>query len=447
MRILVEPSDYILRNAGDSAMLYVAITRLSKLWPDASIQVLSDVPDELPTFCSDAIPLDTKGRQIWLENIFLSSRLGNYLPRPVKMGVLALESYLRRNWPSLVEFILKFKLKLLGKNSKDLDYFLEAVSQADLVIANGMGGITDTFPEYTSNLLDILRLAIQRGAVTAMVGQGIGPLEDPSLRMQAKAVLPHIDFISLREERAGRPLLYALGVSPERLLTTGDDAIEMAYQLRTEQLGGGIGVNLRIANHSKLDSNFIEQLRPVLQNAARAYKAPIIPIPISRVPGRVDAEAIKQLMSGYDERSDGGIEIDTPLKVIEQIKRCRVVVTASYHAAVFALSLGIPAIGLAKSAYYVDKFLGLADQFGTGCQAILLNESDWSAKLTAAIERAWDSSEQVKPELLAAAARQIELSHAAYQRVYELVMSHQKQQQLKLISYKAVMAKRESQCS
>ena len=48
VRILVEPSDYVLRNAGDMAMLHVAVTRLSSLWPAASIQVLSDTPDLLP---------------------------------------------------------------------------------------------------------------------------------------------------------------------------------------------------------------------------------------------------------------------------------------------------------------------------------------------------------------------------------------------------------------
>ena len=34
MRIVVEPSDYVLLNAGDAAMLEVAMTRLSALRPD-----------------------------------------------------------------------------------------------------------------------------------------------------------------------------------------------------------------------------------------------------------------------------------------------------------------------------------------------------------------------------------------------------------------------------
>jgi polysaccharide pyruvyl transferase WcaK-like protein len=420
MRILVEPSDYILRNAGDTAMLQTAVVRLAKLWPQGTIQVLSDVPDLLPAFCPNAVPLDTKGRRIWFDNGFLLGRFSYYLSERVRMRVWEWECYLRRSWPSLVEFILKTRLKLSRQDTKDLKNFLEAVSQADLVIATGMGGITDAFPDYASELLDTLRLGIGRGAVTAMMGQGIGPLQDPKLRSQAQEVLPRINFISLREERASRPILYSLGVSPERITTTGDDAIEMAYQLHAQELGCGLGINLRAANYSDVDQNLIEQLRPILQDVAKKHQAPTISIPISRIPGEADADAIRQLIAGYDDLSDGGTELDTPLKVIEQVKRCRVVVTGSYHAGVFALSLGIPVVGLAKSAYYVDKFLGLAQQFGTGCDVVLLNDTDWQAKLRNAIERAWQSAEQIKPELLAAAERQIDLGHAAYRKLYAL---------------------------
>jgi hypothetical protein len=47
VRVLVEPSDYVLRNAGDMAMLRTAVSRLIQKWPEALIQVLSDEPDAL----------------------------------------------------------------------------------------------------------------------------------------------------------------------------------------------------------------------------------------------------------------------------------------------------------------------------------------------------------------------------------------------------------------
>jgi len=113
--------------------------------------------------------------------------------------------------------------------------------------------------------------------------------------------------------------------------------------------------------------------------------------------------------------------VDTPFKVLYQIKSCRLVFAGSYHAAVFALSLGVPVVCLARSHYYRDKFLGLAELFGTGCIVILAREPNWKPLLANALESAWHSVDEVKPHLLAAAKRQVLLSRAAYQRVFEIL--------------------------
>ena len=42
---------------------------------------------------------------------------------------------------------------------------------------------------------------------------------------------------------------------------------------------------------------------------------------------------------------------------------CRAIVTGSYHAAVFSLALGVPAVCLTKSPYYHAKFGGLPALF------------------------------------------------------------------------------------
>jgi polysaccharide pyruvyl transferase WcaK-like protein len=424
MHILVEPSEYAYLNIGDTAMLQVAVARLSALFPHAAIHVFTHDPRGLAFYCPDAIPLTTRGRQIWLQDGYLFDRLYQLLPRSYLTEQLReVERGLRRRWPSLGKLLIRSKMKLRGTSSQDMNEYLEVISKADLVVVSGMGGITDAFPEYAFGVLDTLGLAIQRGIPTAMFGQGIGPIQDPKLKARANAVLPYVDLIALREDRAGRPLLESLGVSSDRVLTTGDDAIEIAYQSRSEQLGNGLGVNLRAASYSSVDQCLIERTRPVLQNVARKHKVPMIPIPISWGMGEADAVTIQQLTIGYDNVFDTGQPVDTQTKVIEQIRRCRVVVTGSYHAAVFALAQGIPAVGLAKSDYYVDKFVGLAELFDAGCEVIFLTDTQFPTKLELAIDRMWQSVEQLRPQLLAAAARQIQLSRAAYQRVQELVHS------------------------
>src|SRR4051812_6664114 len=99
MRILIESSDYIYRNAGDIAMLEVAVTRLGKLWPDALIQVLSDSPAEFPSYCANAVALDAKGRRIWYSKGWLEGRFAASFPQALQTFLWRFERWLQRSHP------------------------------------------------------------------------------------------------------------------------------------------------------------------------------------------------------------------------------------------------------------------------------------------------------------------------------------------------------------
>ena len=409
VRVLVEPSDYVLRNAGDMAMLCTAVSRLVQKWPNALIQVLSDEPDALKAFCPEATPLPSAGRQCWLQMVRMPERFP---------GVV------QHHAAKVVEVVWRRKLGWQNRAAlTKLREFTKAVANADLVIVTGMGGIADAFPEYATNLLETLALAVRCRRYVAMVGQGFGPLHIPKLVARARIVLPHIDFIGLREDRAGLPLLQSLGVASDRVMTTGDDAIEMAYRLRPNSLGDGLGINLRMADYSGVDKSMLEPLSQVLRDATRAHRAPVVPLPISNVPGEADIETIRYLTDVYDESFSDGPPLGALDAVIRQVQKCRLVITGSYHAGVFALANGIPTIGLAKSTYYIDKFMGLSALFAPGCETVLLENRDFAQHLKDAITRLWNAAERFRPTLLADAARQIELGHEAYKRIGDAVSS------------------------
>jgi polysaccharide pyruvyl transferase WcaK-like protein len=416
MRILVEPSDYVLRNAGDMAMLHVAVTRLGAHWPDATIQIFSDAPDQLPQYCPNTRPLGSEGRRVWLSE-GLINRPAAHAPVPLPGWLLRrLEGYLRHRAPRLFTRVMR----RYGGIEPPLDQFLEAVSHASLLVVTGMGGITDAFPEYAHGVLTTLELAQQLGIPTAMVGQGMGPLDDAYLMRRARRVLPRVDFIAMREGLAGLPLMDRLGVRRDRVMVTGDDAIELAYLSRSAAMGGGVGLNLRAADYSGVRTDSLDQIREVVQRRARAVGAPLVAVPISRVPGEKDADTIRLLMTGYpaatEARDPAGWE-----EVFTQIRQTRVIVTGSYHAGVFGLAQGIPVIGVARSAYYGDKFRGLADQFGAGCTVVDLNQQDAYTRLDQAMVSLWQEAESLREPLLAQACRQIELGRIAYRRVFDLV--------------------------
>jgi polysaccharide pyruvyl transferase WcaK-like protein len=139
-----------------------------------------------------------------------------------------------------------------------------------------------------------------------------------------------------------------------------------------------------------------------------------------------DAAVIRRLVTGYPQVLENGCGCDTPAQVVRRIQLCRLVVTGSYHAAVFALAQGISAIGLARSSYYLQKFQGLADQFGRGCHVVHLGDPALPATFARTADEAWSAAEHLRPQLLAAAAHQIELSRAAYARLRTLVAARSK---------------------
>jgi polysaccharide pyruvyl transferase WcaK-like protein len=99
-----------------------------------------------------------------------------------------------------------------------------------------------------------------------------------------------------------------------------------------------------------------------------------------------------------------------------------VLVTGSYHAAVFALAQGIPAVCLALNPYYAQKFLGLADLFSEdGCVVVTRDSRGDISHLAERLTKAWETADEQRSGLLAAASAQVEAGRGAYERIRKLV--------------------------
>lgn len=364
MRVLIEPGNYSTANIGDWAMLAVALQRVRRAWPGAAVQVQGFDRDLLEATDAEAQLLDPYGSIAW-----------SYFPSPL-LARIALVA--KRRPPGAVR-----------------DY-LDAVRAADLVLVSGAGFLNDAFRRHALIVLDTLELAIESGAAAALVGQGLGPVTDRRLRRRIAEVLPRAGLIALREGLAGPPLLASAGVPSGRVRVTGDDAIALAHPARQESPGTTLGVNLRVAPYSGFTEDDVELVGRVL----RERGAPLTPILISAEDcapvGRILRETIPMPRTVAD--------------VLDAVSGCRAVVTGSYHAAVFALAMGIPAVTLARSDYYAAKFRGLASQFGSACRVV----STCGPELRDAIDEAWSGAVEARPALLDAARRQIALGEAAF---------------------------------
>lgn len=445
MRILLDQAVYDQRNKGNVALLQAAVARLGELWPDASIYVLTEAPRLLRVYCPAVHPVGVHPWQNWSQGGRLRKAIHTAVPAPVLRLLLESREEIWHRFPSLAAGGWRRRLGLGlartranqggerattapppdlpvgdGDAREQSEDFLAAIHNADLVIATGGGYLCDADKEHSLQVYDTLATAIRLGKPAAMVGQGVGPLNDPELRARLKTILPFLDLILVREPKIARPLLASLGVAPERVIATGDDAIEMAFKERPLGWGRHIGVNLRLARYTEVDRGYIEKTRLALQRAARRHDAPLMGLPTSCNIKEADLEVVRQVLRGYDRVTLDWRRFQPPLHLIREIGRCRVVVTGAFHPAVFALAQGIPVVALFKSAYAYDKFDALRDDFGSGCQLIHLDGEDFGETLVAAIDRAWESAEQVRPKLLEAAVRLVESARMGYRLLHDL---------------------------
>lgn len=388
-RVLIDPSTYA-SNLGDLAMLQETVRRVSELWPSTRVEVLTDDAAGLHRHCPGATPVSTEARDRVCSEAS-PGRLGIGLISRLRGGQRRSDSA-----PPAVDLV-------------------ERIKTCDLVIASGGGGTTDLFPDDARSLLSVLGLASGAGVCTAMMSQGFGPLEDRELARFARRVLPGIHLIALREDVASAAVLKALGVDRSRVDVTGDDTVSTARRHTRPELGTEMGVNVRQADYAGIDSGLAAEMGDAVRHAARHLGLGMRVVPIDVDPIHGDAAVTRRVCSIAGSSPP---EVD-PGAVMRAAGGCRLVVTASYHAAVFALAQGVPAVGVAASTYYANKFRGLAGMFGKGCEVVMVGPG-WREHLAATVESVCSDAAQLRPSLVAAADRQVEMADRAYLRLRDI---------------------------
>src|SRR5262249_52859406 len=149
-----------------------------------------------------------------------------------------------------------------------------------------------------------------------------------------------------------------------KYVVTGDDAVELAFAAAGTAMGTKLGVNLRRAKYAGTSQETEDQVSSAISQITAILRTEpvIIPIGFDDRDLEVGARLIGRTYNGGEQ-----LDISDAIRVESE---CRVVLTGSYHAAVFALSQGIPAVCVVASEYYRQKFNGLAALFNSGCMVV-----------------------------------------------------------------------------
>jgi polysaccharide pyruvyl transferase WcaK-like protein len=399
VRILVDHDGYDLLNLGGVAMLQGCVTRLRRQWPDAEIKVIAHAPGRLERYCPGTEPI---GRT------FADAPCVQVFPRKVR---LASEQLWRIAGPRLCD--------RLGRDDRSDGWprtAIEAVRWADVVVAAGGGYLTDTWWWHAAGVLSLLSSAQCLDKPTAMFGQGIGPLHGRALRVIACRVLPRLAALGLREEVTSPGLALACGARRDVITMTGDDAIEVIPDTAPKE-ASALGFNIRATDYSGIGRETSATIGACVVAAARELGAPIIGLPISRYANSSDLAAITECLERGRPSIDVALpDLSSPAELMSVAASCRAVVTGSYHAAVYGLAQGIPAVCLSKSRYYDAKFAGLSALFPEACQVVSLADHDAARRLRQAISLAWFLPAGIRSAARDAAARQRTSGRAAYER-------------------------------
>jgi len=371
VRILVDQSGYDLLNIGDVAMLQSCVARLRLQWPDAEIMVIAHQPRQLALYCPGTIAIGPT---------FADLRILRFLPRRIRLAA-------EQAWKMVAPY---FSARIWHRHRPSRPRTaVQAVRTADLVVASGGAYLTDTWWWHAAGVLSLFSLAQRLGKPTAMFGQGIGPIRQRALRAQARAVMPKLAVLGLRESRTGQPLALSLGATPGAVRLTGDDAFELSDSPSVAH-GYALGVCLRVSGYAGVSPAMAVAVGGLVLDAGAELQAPIVGLPVSRYAADADVGALRTLSNQKHARVGIALhDIVFPESLGLAAARCRAIVTGSYHAAVFGLALGVPAVCLTKSPYYDAKFSGLEALFPRACFVVSLASPDWASCLHAGILEAW----------------------------------------------------------
>jgi len=397
-RVFVDHSGYDLLNIGDTAMLKATVTRLQERWPGARIQVVTTSRERLAALCPGTDPIvlvPDRGPIGWLPG-----RVRGGVGLRYKRAVSA------RPWAA-------------WRFSPGAGQLLDALRRCDLAVCSGGGFVNDSFLLHASGVLAALRSVQRRGVVTAMLGQGYGPLNNQALEELASQVIPQLALISLRGPR-GQQAVSELRAGRDAPVVSGDDALELAGAGQPA-VGSALGVNLRATAYTGLQPRLAGQIASITETAAAAAGMPLRGLPISWHADGEDWRALAGAFGADSAVARTGWSVRDIGSLAEAVAGCRIVVTSSYHAAVFALARGIPVLGISSTPYYDGKFGGLRELYGPRAVCVLaVSEGGWPDRLRHLVRAAVELD---PGERAATAQRSVELVSAS-RGVYAALFEH-----------------------
>lgn len=384
------------RNKGDAAIFASLVSHVEALVPDVAIAAVVRQPEtENPLY-----PM------LRIEEQLLRS-ISRF--RPVKL--------LQMLWFSLVSLLWVEgggRVGILLPKRKQRT--LEAIAQADLVLSCGGGFLHDSFPGFVVHLFEMY-VAKRLGRPVVLVGQSVGPFRSAWSRWLARSVLSRCDVILPRERISERYLSEELGVSGPKVTLIPDLAFTLVghagegprpLEASKARLAGGrdvLGVTVRFWNFpgqpgrvTTRNADFQRKLSAVLDGLIESTGLKVVFFPQAITAGFLsfDDRMVSRKVAAMMQHGGEVTLIEDDLSVAElrrMIGECKLFVGTRMHSNIFALTAGVPTLGIA----YLPKTQGIMDLTGVGHLVVGIEAS--VEELHRAAQRLVDEQEDIRDRL------------------------------------------------
>ena len=297
---------------------------------------------------------------------------------------------------------------------------IEAIRESDGVAVSGGGNMASTWPSHIFERGTIGEIARLLGKPLVVSGQTIGPELTVADGELVARLLSSADLVGLRESPS-RDLCLALGVPADLLTTTVDDASFVSdQQVEADAAPSDPYCLVSLSTHvgSEDRAAFQQATAELLDGIAAETGLDIVFFAhfASLVAGEARGDTVMHnaVIERMTATASTAVTSDS-VSAARLARSAALVVSSRYHPAVFAVSGGVPTIGIPVDGYTTTKLTGALGNFGQGA---LAPAADLVAGRGAAVASAlWADRESVRERGLALAAENREHSGDWWDRV------------------------------
>ncbi len=294
-----------------------------------------------------------------------------------------------------------------------------AVADADGVLVCGGGNLSASWPHLLYERLTLLALAAQADIPAVLVGQTVGPTLTGRSAARLTDAFGGAAFVGVRDIPSAQLVRQ---LSPEaRVLHHEDDAAQLPSAARPHELPDRYVAFTVHGNGA--DDRVVERYVDFVGHLHATTGLPVVLVPHTGVlvgpgvPG-TDADLMATMAKHHPEAAWlHPLPVHTSTVSAAVLRHAEAVVSARFHPIVFALSSGVPCMGLASGHYTDIKLSGALAHHGM---------ADWRLPMqslgTGAAEALFDELWQRREELRTHVAVRDSERRAAHTARWDLVV-------------------------